>query len=1032
MSLPDIPEDQWRQYQSDTFLAGVAKDTEHLSWWQQVHNDLSQLDTLPNQLTVGAPVGTPPSPSLLSPGAPAAVESPPLPPPGFDTSQTEAPSQPPAPQGDTWLQDRMDEISRMEAMGNQPSGQTFRPTPEFQQYQQQAQQDSIRPSQGPVQDILSGAQADPIGAMRSQGLLTPREPRTAPTAVDAMLTEAQADPIGAIRRDVPLTPHDPEAEQAAAEEQARRIRESLAGGFTPEDVTETVELGKAIGGEGVENVAARGAGLLSRLASRLGRPNGDEAVLGIARRGGRLTDAERAAREAQMQLRNTAFDAYLAAARTPGLDRDVLADFQMLATASGDPLPAMRAFARQHPQLEAATAPVLGRGGAGREAAGIVSSIFGSPTRGEAAIDTAAGLAGSAYGATAGSDEDASPQERLQNAFLYGSAAALGGRAVRGLAGDVGRLASGAGRESGITPIEPTGLRSEMRAAETLRQAEREALRAGKEATAAAEPAAVVRARLLGVPVPTLAEVGSAAQAAPLAAPGSLLQNFLSGGFRTVQRVLQEAPTDPAGAWKDVAAMGAAVPEALATAGREFRRGPSADLARGLSVSRGGLEHSESTLAKVLTFGTRANVATDRFWSALNDAGARAAAAARGLDELDAAELGGRAADFAAYRGQTSPVAEALSAGRKWVDDPNANPAKRALGAFLMASAPYVRTPERVLGAALSLATDPFVQPAVLVKALKEGNSEVAREATGRMLLGAAVDTWLAHEFLSGGLYGDPPQDQATRRRMEADGAQWNTLHGIPTRMLGTFGQAASAVATTMQAAQTAAEQGKDPAGIAEAGASEALRWALANSYLRDLARFGADVQEGKGTQAVTREVAGLATRPLAPVTGLVGAADPHERKTSGAGIGGEILSRLPGGRYALPVQRNELGQPLRRAGSGLTRALGENAPAGPEGAQVRKYLGSSGAQMDAEITSAINAVERWQSKPRDNPRPTAEQMRLWQRFHGRENPRYERARQAELGRQRQRQQKAQGGGGFDLGTLLSNLPLPSYLGGRG
>ncbi|HYE58558.1 MAG TPA: hypothetical protein VD948_08635 [Rhodothermales bacterium] len=485
---------------------------------------------------------------------------------------------------------------------------------------------------------------------------------------------------------------------------------------------------------------------------------------------------------------------------------------------------------------------------------------------------------------------------------------------------------------AGEPPRSAPSLRREMRAADDLRSLERQAVEAQQDAPKP-EPAAAVRARLLGLPLPTLSEAASAAQAAPLAAPPSLLTNFLGGAFRTLQRLGQEAPGGPGEALADVAAMGASIPEALARAVDEFKQGPSEALSRGLSPEKGGLERSDALLAKILTFGSRANVATDRFWNTLNEAGGMARARFRGLDEVDAADVAAQAGEFATYRGQVSPVAESLSHARKWVDDPKAHPGKRALGAFIMGTSPYVRTPERVLLATLSLVTDPFTQPARILKALRDGDNEIAREATGRLLLGTAVNTWLAHEYLSGGLRGAPPRDQARRKEEEAKGAKWDTLHGIPLRYLGTFGEAAGAVASTMAAAQAAAEKGQDPTGIAEAGANEAMRWALNKSYLRELVRFGADVRDGRFLQAGARVGAGLAARPVAPITSAVGAIDPYEREVKGAGA--EVLNRVPGGRYALPTRKSASGQSIRRSGTGLSRAL----------------FGSSGSEAEAPRT---------------------------------------------------------------------------------
>jgi hypothetical protein len=506
--------------------------------------------------------------------------------------------------------------------------------------------------------------------------------------------------------------------------------------------------------------------------------------------------------------------------------------------------------------------------------------------------------------------------------------------------------------------------------------------------------------------VPTLSQVASTAQSMPLLSPGSQVGNLASGALRTVQRLGQEIPGGPGEFVADVVGMGKAVPEALARALATVRKGPTNYTGRGLLEGSGGtsgLEKGEGFWPGLFTAGTRLNAAGDQFWRTVNEAGGLARANSRGMDKvdpLDAQEIAGRAGDFVTYFGQNSPVAEALTQARKWVDDPAASPDKRALGAFVMATAPYVRTPERVLGAAVSLVSDPLTQPGQLLRAVKEGNREAAREAAGRLLIGTAVDTWLASEFLSGGLNGMPPTDPAERRRLEADGAKWNTLHGVDLSKLGTFGQAARGVATTMREVQLGVKRGDDPLAVAERGVGASLRWALSESYLREVARFASEVREGRGGRATAGLATSLATRPLAAVAGVVNARDPYEREAKS--IGDDLALRLPGGRERLPVRRNDIGQPLRRAGTGVERAFGVGGQgAVPEGRQVRRYVGSHGEEEDARIAAAIEKVTRYRNNPDEYVRPTKEEERLYARFRNRKNPVYEKKRAAEVTRER-------------------------------
>lgn len=563
----------------------------------------------------------------------------------------------------------------------------------------------------------------------------------------------------------------------------------------------------------------------------------------------------------------------------------------------------------------------------------------GALTGGERAFDVAAGTAGGVAGA-ATADEDATWQERLGRGLAGASLGALGGANVRQLGRIAGRAA---------TDGETLGI-----------------------AAGAAGPTTTGRSKL--------GDVVSVAQAVPLASPRSLATNAVGGALRTLQRFGQDtlgAPERPTEAIADVVGMGRSLPDAVARFRREMG-GISATAGRGQGIAAGGLESAAGFWPRLLTVGTRANAATDRFWRTLNEGGAAGRLAQRlgvsvdEVDPLDLAEVTQRGGDFATFLGPNSPIADALVTGAQWARDTSAPLPKRLFGATLAGFAPYVRTPERILGATLSLATDPVTRPAAFVRALKRGDEFARREAQGRFLLATPIMAAAAAAYLDGTLRGAPPQNPTERRRQEAQGARWNTWAGIPLRQLGNLGQAAGALATTLAAAERGVLRGEAPADVVRDGVNAFARWALSESYLDDLVRFGTDVSEGRASQAIERQGASMLTRPLSPLTGVGAALDPAQRTREGTGE--ELLYGVPGGRFLLPERLDPTtGEPVRRRGTPGSRYwLGDQGvETSPEGAELSRY--------------GVNAPEYRAGQEYRGARLTGPQARALQRASGSE-----------------------------------------------
>jgi hypothetical protein len=455
------------------------------------------------------------------------------------------------------------------------------------------------------------------------------------------------------------------------------------------------------------------------------------------------------------------------------------------------------------------------------------------------------------------------------------------------------------------------------------------------------------------------------ATSAPLLRPSSLLGNASAGGFRTLQRWLQEsggaAVVDHAliESVADLAGMVRAVPRAVREFAPSFRRGGTPTTQQGLGATGQSLVTQPGRGAQVATAGTRLNVSTDEFWRAVNRGGAEARAAARGLTHPDdVAKLAGDAADFASFAGKSSRLADYLGGFRRVLENPDASPMAKAGAAFMTSLTPYVKTPERVLMATGQLLADPVLLPLSrfakndLVRRAMEGNTEAKREVAGRLLVSGLTYAAGITAYVGGQLYGDAPQDPTRRRRMEAAGAQWNTVAGVPTKLLGNFGQAMSGLGTALLDAQIAAEKGADPSDIARTFVGSAGKWAMDESFLRGLSDLAVANEQGRLGTFLEESAVDAVTRPLSGVSGFVDPFDPYERERRGTRDA--LVGALPGGRFALPTKVDPAtGAPLRREGSGVERLL----------------LGSRGVAESPEARELARlGVTAREFKPQDKP----------------------------------------------------------------
>ena len=476
-----------------------------------------------------------------------------------------------------------------------------------------------------------------------------------------------------------------------------------------------------------------------------------------------------------------------------------------------------------------------------------------------------------------------------------------------------------------------------------------------------------------GLKTPSAAQLNEVLASAPLASPTSLAANATSGLVRTLERLAYKVGEGrPLEALSDVTAMARELGngELWRRMARSFESGPTPRNpgVTGVQVE-GALSNAPGLRAKALTAGVRANAATDELVRSLNEAGARAAGARRGLTGEALEAFVREAGDFATVTGPNSPIASALNKAKGWVGDPEATALQKTLGWFASGVAPYVGMPERLLVSTLSSTTAPVTAPLNALWRAARGKPVDPRALASRMAVGGLLDLWLAHLAAEGGVYGPPPQDRAERERMEREGAVWDSLvvgdKAVPLRYFGTIGSQASLVADVYRAQQRAVEQGK-PFGGAKQATDEFLRWTLNDSYLSDATRFFSDVAAGRGTDALARLAGSVPGRVTSIVSGPVNASDPYERDTRG--IAGSLARAVPGGRYALPAEIDPAtGERMRRRGSGLSRYLGvtpgteespESAELATRGVGVRAFADGKYAGV-AQTPDALERVKR-------------------------------------------------------------------------
>lgn len=177
-----------------------------------------------------------------------------------------------------------------------------------------------------------------------------------------------------------------------------------------------------------------------------------------------------------------------------------------------------------------------------------------------------------------------------------------------------------------------------------------------------------------------------------------------------------------------------------------------------------------------------------------------------------------------------------------------------------------------------------------------------------------------------------------------------------------------------------------------------------------DLLALGAATNDPAAFQRAQDELLARTAQQFVPLGGLlrtlVNADDPVLRDPQG--LWDRLKAGIPGLSEQVPARRSQSGEVMRRPeGQRGLRAL-LPFQTSEQSTLTPRYTGSKGGQEDVRIARALDTVGAYYRDPGANPKPTAEEVRLYNRYQGAENWKYTEQRRQE----RERQQKASRGGG--------------------
>jgi hypothetical protein len=337
-------------------------------------------------------------------------------------------------------------------------------------------------------------------------------------------------------------------------------------------------------------------------------------------------------------------------------------------------------------------------------------------------------------------------------------------------------------------------------------------------------------------------------------------------------------------------------------------------------------------------------------------------------------------------------------------------------------------------GAALS---GPYARSATSGGFLTRTNTAAVLPLSQRLadsvLVGGSVAALGAVLMSQGILTGPGPSDASVRRRMMDEGWRPLALHFGDTyipigQALGPLGMPLGMGATIQEARDKGRALGEDDTNALWKMTqvlmdSQQSQW-FQQSGLRDfyevMNAIGSPDPDER-SRAQQRLLSGAVNQWIVPMSGATRLAANISDGTvrDPRGLLERYLVNFPGLSQMVPARTTETGEPVQR--SGIER-LGQLSPVIPVQAAPgnRRYYGSESAEMDAEITRAIAAVQSYYRDPTQFKAPTTRQENFYYNYAGSEDPYAAGARREERVRRRQRAV------GLDEG------PIASIVGSRG
>lgn len=485
--------------------------------------------------------------------------------------------------------------------------------------------------------------------------------------------------------------------------------------------------------------------------------------------------------------------------------------------------------------------------------------------------------------------------------------------------------------------------------------------------------------------------------------PGTVGLNAAANVTNTLSRpVLELLEGRPVTAWKDVLAMAREVPASASRAGRAFvgGRGAVPGGAEEMMQAAGRPEAFPGPGGVLATPIARVNLGLDEFFRGINAAGAGAVAQARHMTPEQAAPFIAKAAATSVFQGTPSRLTRAVvDLGREAAGNPVTDVLWRAsVAAFF----PFVRTTEQVFRQGAGVFAAPAVQVGRMLHSAARRDPDAFREAFAKWALGTA--TWaiavdqVGRGTLAGIGTGTPQEEALARNARDAQGQPLRQPEAarvagrwFPSELAGPYGTAANWIASAVEGWQAAGSPDTPdapPPDVQErlTGAFNTLGRQLDRDfYLSDFIRLGAAVQQGRGAEAIGRELQDQAGR-LVPglLRPVVEAADPTLREPRNALEA--VQARIPGLSQHVPARIDPTtGEPVTRGTDLLSTVLRSPASGAPNpvGAEVSRL----------ERAGYPVRVRQWGRDAEYAGMPQSdEQRRVVQETYGRETNRYVRA----------------------------------------